>query len=264
MIGGWVQAANPWSVFPVSVAAILLAAMAGQTLGQRVRVRRGAEGAQHLAPLQGALIGLLSLLIGFTFSLSAARFEARKSAVLYEANAISAAQERAALLPAPHAAEAARLLTEYLDVRITLGGNGRRPAEQIRAIARSLRLEDDLWKEAGAVSAEDARSQPASLFVQALNEVGDSHARRLAADRNQVPQAVFLMLYGLAITAWGFTGYVGGRAGAHNTISNLVLATAFATVIALVSDLDRPGSGLVTVSQSPLLDLRTNLIRPSV
>lgn len=264
MIGEWMQTANPWLVFPASVGAILLAAIAGQALGQRVRDRHAGEGAQHLAPLQGALVGLLSLMIGFTFSLSASRFDARKSAVLHEATAISTAGERATLLPPPHAVEAGRLLTAYLETRILLGGEGRRPAEQVQVIGRSHALLEALWKEAAAVFSQDAQSQPASLFVQSLNAVGDRGAERLAADRSRVPLAVFLMLYGLAVAAWGFTGYAGGRAGARNMVSNLVLALAFATVIALVADLDRPGSGLVIVSQQPLLDLRALAHPPSV
>ena len=47
----------------------------------------------------GALIGMVALLLGFTFSVSLQRFDTRSDAVIDEANAIGTAWLRAGLLP---------------------------------------------------------------------------------------------------------------------------------------------------------------------
>ncbi len=61
---------------------------------------RGAK--THIGGLQTALLGLLALLLGFTFAMSVTRFEARKNLVLEEANAIgNATGDRNCCLPPP-------------------------------------------------------------------------------------------------------------------------------------------------------------------
>jgi hypothetical protein len=64
-------------------------------LGRRTARRRGAEGAEDGAsgfgPIEGATFGLLGLLLAFTFSGAAARFEARRHLVVREANAVGTA-----------------------------------------------------------------------------------------------------------------------------------------------------------------------------
>jgi hypothetical protein len=49
---------------------------------------------------------------------------------------------------------------------------------------------------------------------------------------------------------------VGPVSGRRGLVSELVLVLAFATVLTLVVDLDRPQGGLITVSQQPMIDLQ--------
>ena len=60
--------------------------------------------------LEGAILGLLALMIGFTFAMALSRFEARRDAVLTEANAIGTTALRTRLLPAPHNVDVNKLL----------------------------------------------------------------------------------------------------------------------------------------------------------
>src|SRR5436190_21650468 len=90
--------------FPVSLVLILGAGEVGNRLGERA-ARRGAPG---VATLEGAILGLLASMIGFTFSMALSRFEARRDGVLAEAMAIGTTALRARLLPAPHNRETAK------------------------------------------------------------------------------------------------------------------------------------------------------------
>jgi hypothetical protein len=62
--------------------------------------RRRRSGA-HIGTLVGAALGLLALLLAFSFSLALSRFEARSNWVLEEANAIGSAANFALMLPEP-------------------------------------------------------------------------------------------------------------------------------------------------------------------
>jgi hypothetical protein len=95
-------------IFLASIVIILVASEVGRCLG----VRAGGQGRENVSTLVGAIFGLLALMIGFTFAMALTRFEARRDAVLNEANAIETTALRASLLPDPHNAEALKLLRE--------------------------------------------------------------------------------------------------------------------------------------------------------
>src|SRR5262245_57762214 len=67
-----------------------------------------------------AVLGLLALLMGFTFSLAIDRYDVRRKLVIDEANAIGTAYLRAQLLGAPHRERISGLLARYVDNRIDL------------------------------------------------------------------------------------------------------------------------------------------------
>ena len=81
------------TIFLIGLAAILAAIELGHWLG----VRGGGETAGNVSTLEGAVIGLLALILGFTFAMSLSRFETRRDAILTEANAIGTTALRARL-----------------------------------------------------------------------------------------------------------------------------------------------------------------------
>ena len=84
-------------IFVLSLVALIGSALIGCYIGDRATERASAS----ISTLDGAILGLLALMIGFTFSMSLIRFDARRDAVLQEANAIGTTALRARLLPAP-------------------------------------------------------------------------------------------------------------------------------------------------------------------
>jgi Protein of unknown function (DUF4239) len=106
-----------------------------------------------------------------------------------------------------------------------------------------------------AVAKSSPDTAATDLFIQALDAMIAAHATRLAADQNNVPSAVFLMLEGLAALSLGFSGYGVARARMNHRVAMLLMALMIGSVITLILDLDRPQSGLIIVSQKPLLDL---------
>lgn len=247
----------------VITAAALLCMLGGaevaRALGRRQLVRAGGARMARVEVFEGALLGLTSLMIGFTFSLALNRFEQRKAVVLAEANAVGTVSLRGRLLPAPHAAEVARLIRRYADARLALGAAPYGSRERRAAIDTSLHVQEQLWREASASTQRDPRSVPAGLFAAAVNDLVDAHTARLTADRNHVPAPTLLLLYGIAAMALGFAAYASAVSGTRNRVSVAIMALTIATVIALIVDLDRPRRGLVTVSQRPMEETRAGM-----
>src|ERR1700751_476255 len=103
------------SVFFVGVAIVLLASEIGWQLGTRTKPA-GMGG--NISAVEQSLLGLLALMVSFTFLMALTRFEARREAVLNEANEIGTAALRARLLPEPHRTESLKLLREYAQIRV--------------------------------------------------------------------------------------------------------------------------------------------------
>jgi hypothetical protein len=246
----------PLSVIFVGSVVVILAA---SEIGRQFGARATEGGGSNVATLQSATLGLLALMIGFTFAMALQRFDARRDGVLNEANAIGTTALRARLLPVPHNTESMKLLREYVQLRLDFALRLRSPQEQAAALARSNAIQEALWQEATAVAAKDPAMVPTGLFIQTLNEMIDDHENRLTAMRNRVPNIVLLALYATAVIASAFTGYASGLETRRSRVPMYVMGVLVAAVILLIQDLDRPGQGFVTVSQQPMIDTAASL-----
>lgn len=236
------------AIFVVSLVLILGAGEIGHWLGEWA-ARRGAPG---VSTLESAILGLLALMIGFTFSMALSRYEARRDGVVVEATAIGTTALRARLLPAPHSRETVKLLRDYVQLRLDITRRPVSPQEFDAAIARSNAIQEALWQQAKAVAAKDNAMVPTGLFVQSLNEMIDDQEKRLAALNNRLPIVVLVALYGVSILGIGFAGYGSGIESKRTRVPVYITGALVATMVLLILDLDRPGSGLIKVSQQPM------------
>lgn len=242
-------------IFVASLGVIIGASEVGRRLGLLARHR----GREDISTLEGSILGLLALMIGFTFAMALSRFEARREAVLNEANAIGTTALRARLLPAPHNTECLKLLREYVQVRLDITRDIPSPPELTAAIARSNSIHEALWQQAKAVVAKDNAMVPTGLFIQTLNEMIDNQEKRLTAAFNGVPSVVLLALYGVSIVASAFTGYAAGLNAQRSRLPIYTMGVLVSAVILLIHDLDRPSTGFITVSQQPMLDTAASI-----
>ena len=243
------------TIFLVGLAAIFAVSELGWHLGARNEGRGGA----NISTLESAMLGLLALIIGFTFAMALSRFEARREAVLNEANAIGTTALRARLLPDPHRAETLKLLREYIQLRLDVIQSGQSLAERRAAVDRSNDIQEALWLQVRALIVKDSGMVPTGLFIQALNEMIDDQAKRLAALRNRVPNVVLLGLFGIAAVVGGFAGYASGRDTKRTRLPVYMMGFLVATVILLILDLDRPSSGFITNNQQSMIDTAASM-----
>lgn len=238
------------TIFVASLIVIIGVCEIGRLLG----IRTTGRGGDDVTTLEGAALGLLALMIGFTFAMALARFDGRRDAVLDEANAISSTALLARMLPAPHKTEILKSLREYVQIRLDMAPLDASAAEQKAAIGHSNKIQETLWQNAMALAAKDTGLVPTGLFIQSLNQMIDSQEKRLVAVYSRLPNIVLVALYVVAIVAFFFVGYANGLQSRRVRLPVYVMCFLVCGVILLIQDLDRPTIGFITVSQQPMLD----------
>jgi hypothetical protein len=238
---------------------LLLAAEVGYQFGRQRRNDVDEMIKFQTSNIQGGILGILGLLLGFTFAMAITRYEARKSMVVDEANAIGTASLRGRLLPAPHQTQVADLFKQYVEARIQsvqLGSEGQVPRDLEDQVGK---LQEELWSHGVTVAEKDPRSVSAGLFLQALNEVFDVKEKRAVSLSNHVPESALLLLAVTAMLALGIVGYGGGIGTKRVLLGTTFLALSISLVILIIIDFDRPGRGLIRVNQQSMLDLKASM-----
>jgi hypothetical protein len=247
------MAAALLDAFPVWVTGLftLVLCLASFELGRRLRSRRAREDEAALGTLVGASLGLLAFFLAFTFGLAASRFDQRRQLVLDEANAIGTAYLRTRLVPEPHSSELRKILREYTADRIEAVKAGKVD----EALARAGEAHRRLWNEVTALGQADPHSIVAGLLIEALNEVIDLHEKRVTVGlRARIPGRVWDVLFVLTVVAMLIAGFHAAGSASRPSAAILLVAFAFASVILVVADLDRPGEGSLRASQQALID----------
>ena len=204
-----------------------------------------------------SMLGLLALLLAFTFSAALQRYDDRSKKVVAEANAIGTTYLRAQLLPVGMRDEVQASIRRYLDLRIQESRVDFVYAVKLESLLDQAKLvEAQLWSLAAKAAEQDARSVPIGLFVQSLNDLIDTFGTRQAANSRHVPEIVILLLFATVVITTGTLGYASGVAGHRVTLAAFVLALLIALVVYLIIDLDRPRRGSIQVSQESLLSLQ--------
>jgi hypothetical protein len=246
-----------WALLVGTFALVLLAIECGHRLGGHAKLHPDDVKVPPVSSIVGSVLGLLAFMLAFTFGMVANRFDSRKSLVREEANVIRTAWMRTDLLPEPDRAEAAALVATYVDRRVAAVKSG--DLEEVKAVlAESVRIQHKLWDIASANGRRAPTSPVAAQFTESVNRMVDLHAlRSIAGLQSRVPWAIWLGLYSLLFLGMTVVGYhTAVAASTRRSWAPPLLALSFSLVISLVAALDRPQSGLFTVSQQPLVDVQ--------
>jgi hypothetical protein len=254
----WLFYVNIWIIYACLLLIFALAYLAGYWLGNRAS-SKGVEEDTNINTLLGATLGLLGLLLAFTFSMSATRYETRKQLVVDEANALGTTYLRAKLLPEPYHTQASQLLRQYVALRLDFANAGVDPLLLSQVNEKTSQVQQALWEQAVQVGEIDPRSVTAGLFIQSLNESIDMQGKRSAALSNRVPESILLLLTVVSLITIGLIGYAAGWSGNRKLLPNLVVLFLIATILIVIIDLDRPRRGLITVSQQSMVTLQESI-----
>ena len=250
----------------LSVCGFLLAMLAVSELGRRfgiARIARDPEGlAKGIGAAEGAVFALLGLLLAFTFSGAASRFEDRRHLVTAEANAIGTAYLRVDLL-SPAVQPAMRdLFRRYLDGRLETYRNVQDLAATKASLAEDVALQGEIWKLAVEDATKPGTATPvATLVLPALNEMIDITSTRVMAAYNHPPAIVFMMLAALSLVGALLVGYGSSVNRQRTWLHNLVFASILTLTIYVIVDFEFPRVGLIRVDDADqmLINLRASM-----
>jgi hypothetical protein len=255
-MSAWSYSTMPlWLLGPLLFLALMAACEGGRLL-RRSRQRRNRESDAEADDgfSVTSVLGLLALLIGFTFSLTLQRYDTRRELVTSEANALGTTWLRTQLFDESDRARLQAVLRRYVDVRIEFGAAGT-PEQEQAAYRKTEALQQELW-DAATRAVTPYRTTPlASLLVTTTNESIDLAATRMAAREAHTPPRIIRILVIYALIAAGMMGYKKGRHRAATVILFVLLTLA----AILIADLDRPSTGAIRVSQQPMLDLQRSI-----
>lgn len=227
-------------------------------LGRHQRKPADEAHRSHITALQTALLGLLALLLGFTFAMSVTRFEARKNLVLEEANAIGNAYWRSQLIAPVARAEVPRLLLQYTKAALELHDAENDTPRFDAASATSRRIERQI-RALAAATADNPPAISTIMFIQAINEMAQINEKRRVALENHVPEPVFYLLFIVSTGAVAFIAYGTGLHARRRLTSTGLFAALIALVLTFIVDIDQPGTGLIQVSQESMERMQQTL-----
>ena len=243
----------PPVLFAISLVVLWLAAVTGASLRKRPLEE---DELDDLDMVLTATLTLLSLIIGFTFSMAISRYDQRKNYEEAEANAIGTEYVRADLLPADTATKVRALLRDYLNHRVLFYEV--RDKQQVQQVnAYTDQLQSEMWS---AVTAP-AKAQPTplvALAVAGMNDVLNSQGYTQAAWWNRIPSAAWALMMTIAICCNLLIGYSGRRTKGHPLLF-LVLPLVVSISFFLIADIDSPRDGVIRVQAQNLGSLAHSL-----
>lgn len=206
--------------------------------------------------VQGAALGMLSLLIGFSFSMATNRYDQRKTLEEAEANAIGTEYVRAGLLSHADAAKVDTLLLGYLKLRISFYERQSDRELQQNAVDTTA-LQNQLW--VAVQTPVSAKPSPVTALVASgMNDVLNSQGYTQAAWWNRIPTSAWYLMGLIAIGANALVG-IGSHRAKGRAILLVIVPVLASIAFMLIADLDTPRGGLIHVTPQNLKALAATL-----
>ena len=207
--------------------------------------------------LEGSMLGLLALLLAFTFGISNSRYDARRDVIIKESNCIGTAVLRADVYPEPFRSDLRRDFSEYVEARIKYYKVGTDEDSIASAYRHAQAVSDRLWKKATEHARNDTPYIRNTFFLQSLNDMIDVASERRFIGVSRVPVSIIWMLLLICLVVSFLLGY-GMKGKKPDRLMVIIFALIVAMTTYLILDLDRPREGIITMDtvHESMMELR--------
>jgi hypothetical protein len=246
-MAGFFERVDPW-VTAVLMAALMIVAWAVPAFARR---RAGAAPSEpSSSKFEDAAMGLVGLLLAFTFAMALGKHDQRRTALVADSNAIGDFYTCATLQQEPVRSRLRAVIREYAELRLSAS----RTAHPGQSLSAALARFDAMHEQMTDLVAEALRAGTpiATPLVNTLNGVTSSQASRLAAVRDRLPAAIVMLLFLAAATSAALIGRHPGATGRSQVLGLASYVVLASLVVFITLDLNQPRRGLIQVSQEPL------------
>lgn len=246
-----------WGVFIFMVGTVLVAAEIGFRIGIWLQDNDSDSGeARMTGAVVGSMLGLVGFLMAFSIGIAINQHGERKGMVVSEANAVGTAWLRAGFLDEADTVSMRKLLNDYVKVRLDA-------ADQLidlqEAIARSETIHRALWKIVEGSVKRGNESDIMTTVAQAINDVINIHSLRITAATKRLPIILGVVLIAATILSFLLVGVASSADRKRDIAAVSLFALAFIAVMIIMVDLDRPQQGMLTVSQTAMMNLQRQI-----
>jgi hypothetical protein len=235
----------------------------GRRLGVRRRPKESEGERGSLGTIEGAVFALFGLLMAFTFSGAALRFNEKRMLIADEVNTIETAYLRLHLVPPEARAALQELFRNYVDSRLeTYRKLPNMEAAQME-MANSKRIQEEIWTEAiAATRLSNSHPDAGKLLLPALNNMIDITTTRTMALQTHPPRIIYVLLFGLGLICSLLAGYRMASSQRRSWLHIIGFTVITVIIVYVMLDVEYPRAGLIRLETADqlLVDARAGMM----
>jgi len=235
-------------------------------IGRRLGIRRRSEESEgergNLGTIEGAMFALFGLVVAFTFSGAASRFNEKRILIAEEANTIETAYLRLDLLSGEARPELQELFRQYVDSRLEIYRKLPNMKAAETEMARSKKLQEEIWTKAvAATRLPNSHPDAGKVLLPALNSMIDITTIRKMALQTHPPNIIYELLFMLALICSLLAGYRMASGQHRSWLHILSFATITVIIVYVIIDVEYPRVGLIRLQafDQLLVDVREGM-----
>lgn len=234
--------------------------------GRRIGVSRRSKESEgersSLGAVENSVFALFGLLMAFTFSGGATRFNEKRMLIAEEVNAIEVAYLRVDLVRQEDQVALQELFRHYVDSRLETYRRLPNMKAAEAEMAKSKEIQEEIWTHAvAATSVPTPHPDAGKLLLPALNNMIDIATTRTMALQIHPPRVIYALLFSLGLICSLLAGYRMAN-GQHRSWLHIVSMTVFTVIVVYVTlDVEYPRAGLIRLEAADqmLLQLREHM-----
>ena len=246
---------HPYALLPVVFFLVIFFGWLGYRF-KKYRLKKHPEIMLEKGKIQGAALGILSLLMGFTFSVAMAKFETQRRVITQEAAYINTAILRCDIYPDSLRSLLRADLKEYVEARIAYYDTDSEKSELEREKAE--RISKRIWEKVVLQMQISENLLRSGQMIPAINNMIDIVITR---DGEKISKVPFLVLWVLLIFILIDAFVLGGDLVDKKSRAKIVIvvyAIVMSLTLNLIIELHQTRTGLINLDavQKQILNLR--------
>ena len=202
---------------------------------------------EGMTSMEGSILGVMSLLMGFSFSVAVSKFEARRHLLVEETNVIGTAILRCDLYPDSIRTALRADFKKYLEARIAYYQAKYEEAENQEQMEIAEKVSANIWKTISSFSNDPEFRLHSQQMIPIVNDMIDIINTRDALRISRVPPLILWTLLSFVLIA---AFLLGSDYKGHKMNVSLVIGYALVMTLTLnlINELNHPRQGLINLN----------------